>query len=68
MNTHAPDFKITKLEGKRYSHESRSLGKVKNEINYLPSKPNITPHHILFGHNSEDVLKRVLKQIYQKGK
>lgn len=39
-----------------------------DQYKYIPSQPNITPHYMLFGHNKEDVLKKVLQQINQKMK
>ncbi len=37
-----------------------------DQYKYIPSQPNITPHYMLFGHNKDDVLKKVLQQINQK--
>lgn len=36
------------------------------EINYLPTQSKITPHAVLFGHNKDDVMKKVLQQIQRK--
>ena len=47
------EVKDLKLRGKKYSCElkQRNRKKLDDEFGYLPSQPNITPHHILFGHN-----------------
>lgn len=60
-----------KLKGKKYSFDSRVESERRLNIdkyNYIPSQPNITPHYLLFGHNKEDILKKVLQQINQKVK
>jgi hypothetical protein len=46
------DMKHLKLRGKKYSYDIRNRNlRKEEELSYLPSQPNITPHHILFGFN-----------------
>lgn len=64
-------LKELKLKGKKFSCEMRAESERKlssDQYKYIPSQPNITPHYMLFGHNKNDVLKKVLQQINQKMK
>jgi len=64
------DVKHLKLKGKKFSLDANTINirrnQSSNDFDYLPTQPNITPHYILFGHNKEDILKKVLQQINHK--
>jgi len=56
------------LKGKKYSYDARTRTQREELINYIPVQPIITPHYMLFGHDKEDILKKVLKQLQHKFK
>jgi hypothetical protein len=56
------------LKGKKFSYIARTSSQRVESVNFVPVQPNITPHYMLFGHNKEEILKKVLQQLHHKFK
>ena len=61
-------LKQLKLHGKKYAYDLRQKNSRSEteQLNYLPSQPNITPHYLLFGSDREEIFKKVFQQIVHK--